>query len=824
MSVELNKISLKQMGGEAQPQVDPQVMEISQAIASSVQEGQNPQEVVAALVQNQVDQQVIAQALMMVGMAEEDIMSLFEQIERSTQPSTPEEVNANPELLARNEDIIEQEEQAAQQDPMMGMAKSGIEIKPENRGKFTAWAKKRGMTVSEAANKVMSNKDRYTPDVVKMANFARNAAGWNKAQEGGSIKGEEKSFLNKMKDNLLYSINPLYMADDALQIAGIPANLIREGIEGVFDKGDGEFNWGDIVPDIKGTTILDEDKKQVPVSETLGIDNWVGALATDMALDPTTYIGAGIIKNLAKKVGKTAAKKLPKLATSFQDGGQPKGKFVNGVFIPDEDQVSYDAITSDEALKANLNRQDNWYMSNPSLAVMPLMPPKTVNPLFDIISTVGTVYSDIKGESSDFRDKMNAYKANAANFYDIDVDTSNLTSPENLEAIKKWSDAQKKEWEYQTTESKARADKKTEELLGTTPTFDQWLADNPDITNQELARTMYDSVYSKMFGGPVYKAQGGFETPGFNPTPEFDADMDGIPDYIDIDGGEGTGVPAYGTVDRPNLDDMFGQIQTQPDVTVNNPIGGTLDRLGTNPYVRTTASVLGGMSDLAGLANRLFFDSKVYKDAMDQMEERSGADYKYGTKMSGPRTRGTYDALSGQLGSEADRVAGYYMNFAGSPYSYGSVAKTGGEFKPHMMFDPKTGKGYKANVPADHERMAEMGYLHKDKMQDGGENLTSSSELPNFPEWRINSETSQLPEFPEWRVQNRAADLPEFPEWYINDDAKKRMLYNKAMGEMEEFIGSQTKISGAKKGGEVIELSQDMIAQLIAAGADIEIL
>ncbi len=70
--------------------------------------------------------------------------------------------------------------------------------------------------------------------------------------------------------------------------------------------------------------------------------------------------------------------------------------------------------------------------------------------------------------------------------------------------------------------------------------------------------------------------------------------------------------------------------------------------------------------------------------------------------------------------------------------------KAGGQsFEPHMMFDPQTGKGYKANVPADHERMAEMGYLHKDEM---------------------------------------------------------------------------------KQGGEVVELSQDMIAQLIAAGADIEIL
>ena len=33
-------------------------------------------------------------------------------------------------------------------------------------------------------------------------------------------------------------------------------------------------------------------------------------------------------------------------------------------------------------------------------------------------------------------------------------------------------------------------------------------------------------------------------------------------------------------------------------------------------------------------------------------------------------------------------------------------------FEPHMMYDPKTGKGYKAEVEADHLRMKKMGYTH----------------------------------------------------------------------------------------------------------------
>ena len=34
-------------------------------------------------------------------------------------------------------------------------------------------------------------------------------------------------------------------------------------------------------------------------------------------------------------------------------------------------------------------------------------------------------------------------------------------------------------------------------------------------------------------------------------------------------------------------------------------------------------------------------------------------------------------------------------------------------FKPHMMYDPKTGKGYKADTYADHVRMDKMGYVHE---------------------------------------------------------------------------------------------------------------
>jgi len=38
--------------------------------------------------------------------------------------------------------------------------------------------------------------------------------------------------------------------------------------------------------------------------------------------------------------------------------------------------------------------------------------------------------------------------------------------------------------------------------------------------------------------------------------------------------------------------------------------------------------------------------------------------------------------------------------------------KKGGAFKPHMMYNPKTGKGTMAKKMADHLRMKKLGYTH----------------------------------------------------------------------------------------------------------------
>lgn len=57
--------------------------------------------------------------------------------------------------------------------------KSKIKIKPQNKGKFTAAAKKAGKSVQGEASAVLANPN-ASPTMKKQANFAKVAAGWSK--------------------------------------------------------------------------------------------------------------------------------------------------------------------------------------------------------------------------------------------------------------------------------------------------------------------------------------------------------------------------------------------------------------------------------------------------------------------------------------------------------------------------------------------------------------------------------------------------------------------------------------------------------------------
>ena len=176
-----------QPGMQNNQQPDPMIQKVTMMISESVKQGKDIVDVVTELSTQEIDQQVIAQALMMGGMEEVQVQQVFQEVTKRMQPelASPAQVNQNPQELARNESVeSEMNPVDLNVDVIDEYAKSGIEIKKENRGKFTKWAKARGMGVQEAARKVLANKEKYSTEVVKMANFARNAAKFKK-QEGG---------------------------------------------------------------------------------------------------------------------------------------------------------------------------------------------------------------------------------------------------------------------------------------------------------------------------------------------------------------------------------------------------------------------------------------------------------------------------------------------------------------------------------------------------------------------------------------------------------------------------------------------------------------
>ena len=113
---------------QPQQQVDPAILQISEFFSTSVDEGKKPEEVVISLMEQEVDQNTIAQALMNMGYAEEDLTILFKNVESLTKPKPPsnQQINNNPQQLARDQSIQEGRPAMISVDPIE-MANDGKE-------------------------------------------------------------------------------------------------------------------------------------------------------------------------------------------------------------------------------------------------------------------------------------------------------------------------------------------------------------------------------------------------------------------------------------------------------------------------------------------------------------------------------------------------------------------------------------------------------------------------------------------------------------------------------------------------------------------------
>ena len=115
-----------------------------------------------------------------------------------------------------------------------------IHIKPSGRGTFTEAAKRRGMGVQEFARTVLANKDRYSPAMVKKANFARNAARWH--DDGGDLdrmpslvdiaNRSDAEFVSRLNDPFRKHIGD--WASDAIATHKLGVGTDSEGRHFVF--------------------------------------------------------------------------------------------------------------------------------------------------------------------------------------------------------------------------------------------------------------------------------------------------------------------------------------------------------------------------------------------------------------------------------------------------------------------------------------------------------------------------------------------------------------------------------------------------------------
>ena len=178
-------------------------------------------------------------------------------------------------------------------------------------------------------------------------------------------------------------------------------------------------------------------------------------------------------------------------------------------------------------------------------------------------------------------------------------------------------------------------------------------------------------------------------------------------------------------IEAPKLQPIqMPQMQTasnpEPTVKRKRTVSGALQQVDNfiknDPTVRKFADVSEFLVKGANLANE-FYKERDLRDFKREQRSSTMADKTIAMNYAPEMSRGSQSVQDGLFNAESMRDGSY-----GNVIKFGrELYKKGGEFEPHMMYDPKTGKGYKANVLADHERMAKMGYLHKDEMQEGGE-------------------------------------------------------------------------------------------------------
>ena len=138
------------------------------------------------------------------------------------------------------------------------------------------------------------------------------------------------------------------------------------------------------------------------------------------------------------------------------------------------------------------------------------------------------------------------------------------------------------------------------------------------------------------------------------------------------------------------------------------------------------------------------------------------------------------------------------------------------DFEPHMMYDPKTGKGYKAEKYEDHVKMDKMGYVH-DKPKDPSvkEDLDVGHQ-DNEPHM-LKAELARAGQM--IQMLYRAVDKydnqgeVDFPQWWQKKIIKANAMLDSAFDYLdgEEMVA---KIDAMIDGAEEVEVDIDVVNEV----------
>ncbi len=165
----------------------------------------------------------------------------------------------------------------------------------------------------EKVKKTYTKAKEKAVDVVKKG--ASTAA--EKVKEGAKSAWDQAGYAYQAYKATPGGKSNIQTVSDVLSVASVPANLIAEAVEGIGGKGDKEFNFSDAMPDLSADrgsfnfkNMHGKDTKTV--SSVTEIKNPYLAFAVDLATDPLTYVGAGVVRGAVKKGIKKSTKALVK--------------------------------------------------------------------------------------------------------------------------------------------------------------------------------------------------------------------------------------------------------------------------------------------------------------------------------------------------------------------------------------------------------------------------------------------------------------------------------------------------------------------------------